>query len=48
MKKFFKVLTGIAAFFGTIVGALAILDNITNKNRIKGDYLNCNSEDNAL
>ncbi len=45
MKKFFKVITGIAAFFGTVLGALAILDRITNKNRIKGDYLNCNDDD---
>jgi len=44
MKKFLK---GLFAFFGIItaaIGALAIVDKLTNRNRIEGDYLNCDTE----
>ncbi len=41
MKNFFKVIVSILAIFGAAVGALAIIDKIKNKNRIKGDYLEC-------
>lgn len=41
MKKFFKFVFSVFAFIGAAVGALAILDKISNKNAIKGDYLEC-------
>ena len=41
MKGFLKVLISILAVFGAVVGALAIFDKLSNKNRIKGDYLEC-------
>ena len=41
MKKFLKVLFSIFSFFATAVGLLAIVDKLTNKNRIDGDYLDC-------
>ena len=43
MKVFLKVLGAIVAVFGVVVGALAIFDKVSNKNRIKGDYLECDS-----
>lgn len=42
MKGFLKFLSSVLAVFGAIVGALAIFDKFSNKNRIKGDYLECN------
>ncbi len=42
MKNFLKVIVSLLALFGAAVGALAIFDNIKNKNRIKGDYLEVN------
>ena len=45
MKGFFKFLISIVALLGTAIGALAIYDKISNKNRIKGDYLECDTED---
>ncbi len=42
MKGFLKFLSSILAVFGAVVGALAIFDKFTNKNRIQGDYLKCN------
>lgn len=50
MKNFFKFIVSLLALFGAAVGALAIFDKVKNKNRIKGDYLECEtieSEDNA-
>ena len=44
MKVFLKVLGAIVAVFGVVVGALTIFDKISNKNRIKGDYLECDSD----
>lgn len=41
MKGIFKLLSSIIALFGAVVGALAIFDKFYNKNRIKGDYLEC-------
>ena len=41
MKGFFKFLVSILALFGTVIGALAVFDKLSNKNRIKGDYLEC-------
>ena len=45
MKTFWKVLISVLAVFGALVGALVIIDKIQNKNRIKGDYLECDTED---
>lgn len=45
MKGFFKTLGIITAFFAAVVGALAIIDKIANKNAIKGEYLECGEED---
>lgn len=42
MKGFLKFLSSVLALFGAIIGALAIFDKFTNKNRIQGDYLECN------
>ena len=42
MKGFLKFLVSILALFGAAIGALAVFDNIKNKNRIKGDYLEIN------
>lgn len=45
MKGFFKVLISIFAVFGAVIGALAVFDKFSNKNRIKGDYLECETEE---
>ena len=41
MKGFVKFLIALAAVFVGVIGALAVFDKISNKNRIKGDYLEC-------
>lgn len=46
MKNFWSVLCAIIAFFGVLIGALVIIDKIKNKNRIKGEYLECDDVDN--
>lgn len=43
MKGFLKFVLSILAIFSAVVGALAVFDKISNKNRIKGDYLECDS-----
>ncbi len=45
MKGFLKVFLSFLAVIGAIVGALAIFDKFSNKNRIKGDYLECNTDE---
>ncbi len=45
MKSFLKFLVSLFAIFGAVVGGLAIFDKIANKNRIKGDYLECDTGD---
>ena len=45
MKGFLKFLLAIGTVFATVIGALAIFDKLSNKNRIEGDYLECDSED---
>lgn len=45
MKGFLKFLVSILAVFGAVIGALAIFDKFSNKNRIKGDYLDCDTEE---
>ena len=41
MNNFVKFLISILAVFGAVIGALAIFDKFANKDRIKGDYLEC-------
>ena len=41
MKGFLKFVASILAIFGAVVGALAFFDKFSNKNRIQGDYLEC-------
>lgn len=45
MKGFFKAIISIFAVFGAVIGALAVFDKFSNKNRIKGDYLECETEE---
>lgn len=45
MKGFFKFLGSLFAVFCGVIGALAVFDKLSNKYRIKGDYLECNAED---
>ena len=46
MKGFIKFMLSMFAVFAAVVGALVIFDKLANKNRIKGDYLECDgSED---
>ena len=45
MKGFFKFIVSLFALFGAAVGALAIFDKVQNKNRIKGNYLECDNEE---
>ena len=44
MNGFLKIFGSVLAAFGVIIGALAIIDKLSNKNRIKGDYLECDVE----
>lgn len=48
MKGFLKFIVSLLAVFGAVIGALAVFDKISNKNRIKGDYLECDSQDNEI
>lgn len=41
MKKFFKFIGTLAAVFSAVLGALAVFDRLTHKNRIKDGYLEC-------
>ncbi len=43
MKGFLKFISSLAALFAAAVGALLIVDRVLNKNRIKGDYLECDT-----
>lgn len=45
MNGFLKFLVSLIAVFGAVIGALAIFDKFSNKNRIKGDYLEYELED---
>ena len=44
MNSFLKIFGSVLAAFGVIIGALAIIDKLLNKNRIEGDYLDCDIE----
>ncbi len=48
MKGFFKFIVSLLAVFGAVIGALAVFDKISNKNRIKGDYLECDTEETEI
>ena len=48
MKGFFKFLLSLLAVFGAVIGALAVFDKFTNKNRINGDYLECDTDDESV
>ncbi len=41
MKGFLKFLATVTAVFSAVLGALAVFDKLSNKNRIKGEYLVC-------
>ncbi|MEE1054037.1 MAG: hypothetical protein U0L33_06875 [Acutalibacteraceae bacterium] len=41
MKKFLKFVGAVAAIFSAVLGALAVFDRLTHKNRIKDGYLEC-------
>lgn len=43
MKGFFKFLGIFITAVAAIIGILVIVDKVMNKNRIKGDYLECDS-----
>ena len=45
MKKFFKFIGVLLAFFSAILGALTVFDRISNKNRIKEEYIDCSDKD---
>ena len=44
MKGFLKFLGTVAAVFAAVLGALAVFDRFANRNRIEGDYLECEVE----
>lgn len=41
MKKALKFIGAVAAIFSAVLGALAVFDYFTHKNRIKDGYLEC-------
>lgn len=45
MKKFLKFLAGLTAVFSSVLVALAVFDRLTQKNRIKNGYLECDMPD---
>lgn len=45
MSNFVKALIALLALFGAAIGTLVIVDRVFNKNRIKGDYLECDTSD---
>ncbi len=45
MKSFFKVVGALATIFAVAFAALAIFDRLSNKNRIKNGYLECELDD---
>lgn len=48
MKKFLKFLGTIVAIFSAVLGALAVFDKFTQKNRIKNGYLVCEVPQNDI
>ncbi|MBQ8649082.1 MAG: hypothetical protein IJ470_03325 [Clostridia bacterium] len=45
MKGFLKFMSTMLAVFTAVIGALAVFDRLSNKNRIKGEYLECDTSD---
>lgn len=45
MKKFLKFIGTIVAVFSAVLGALTVFDSLTQKNRIKNGYLECEVPD---
>lgn len=45
MKGFAKFIVSLLAVFGGVIGALAVFDKFSHPNRIKGDYLECDTSD---
>lgn len=45
MKNFFKIIASVAAVLAAAFGVLILIDKLTNKNRIEGDYLECDCSD---
>ena len=45
MKGFLKFIMSAFAVFAAAVVALVVFDRLANKNRIEGDYLECDSID---
>lgn len=41
MKGFLKFLGTLLAVFSAVIGALTVFDKLTQKNRIKNGYLDC-------
>lgn len=46
MNDFLKAFGMIAAIFTAVVAALAVFDGISNRNRIRSKYLECDSFEN--
>lgn len=45
MKGFLKFVLTVSALFAAAVGVLVLVDQLVNKNRIRGDYLECETEE---
>mgnify|MGYP003429190088 CR=1 FL=1 len=45
MKGFLKFMMSAFAVFTAVIGALVVVDRFANKNRLEGDYLECDSPD---
>ena len=45
MKGFLKFVLTVSALFAAAVGVLVLADRIINKNRIRGAYLECDTEE---
>ena len=45
MKGFLKFISTVLAVFAAVVGALAVFDKLSNKNRLKGEYLECDTNE---
>ena len=45
MKGFLKFVLTVSALFAAAVGVLVLADQIINKNRIRGSYLECDTEE---
>lgn len=45
MKGFLKFMLSAFAVFTAVIGALVVVDRLANKNRIEGDYLECDGAD---